>query len=599
MNKSFKTRPCNSPLSWRILDTGGLLQDSQELIGAVCPPHPHYQGDDKGLKASRPANMEDKLKCKVCKVKCSDIEVLGKHMTRVHKSASAQNVTSVQSKTTWKITPNLSTRDVDNLLEDEEEIRDEVERHNVGINDSAALWQGVNFGSSFGNSGEFAGRNASTLTRLNKCDNCEINSKTLDTQRELLSKLDKQIQHSHKIQRDDKNEKKNMKKNLDEAIKVVEELTTENTNLKEDLQVQKDLVVALKLKLEDTVSGPNQEQNIEEGPLPDDKRKCNMCNYTSKNCVLLEKHKKSHREQPDFKSDLCEYKNKKRELVVRHAEKHKQQAPQSCTMCNFTTMNQELLQEHIKSHQQQILLKCDMCNFSNKDSLKMQEHKESHKDQSEFKCLMCATIMPNLDSFKKHKKKHHQELNIGHSINYPMNVYSFKCTPCKISFMTHNDLLDHMCDTHLSKDQRHGPEQYERQKQHNSNAKSVVRQGMPGQTENVALCRNGPQCLFYRQSRCNFYHPQLPQKQHPIRLESLPRQERRPRQAPTNQWQDVHSWWPQYQGQQHQETHKKGAQKHRLSTWCQHDENCLQGRFCALREQGEQDFTRRSPHWRQ
>ena len=221
----------------------------------------------------------------------------------------------------------------------------------------------------------------------------------------------------------------------------------------------------------------------------------------------------------------------------------------------------------------------------------MQEHKNSHRDRTEYKCLMCASILPNLDSFKKHKKTHNKELNIERSVHYPMNVYTFKCTPCKISFITQNDLLDHMSVIHMNKDQRHKAEPYGRQRQ--SNAKSVVRQVVPKQTEEASLCRNGPQCFFYRQSRCNFHHPQQPRQEH------SPRQERRPRQAPTNQWQEVHTSWPQYQGQQHQETHQKGAHKYRLSTWCQHDENCLQGRFCALREQGEQDFTRRSPYWRQ
>ena len=62
-------------------------------------------------------------------------------------------------KTVWKIS-NLTTQEVDNLLEDEEESNvhiDEAE-YNIGINQCAVDWLGVNFGSLFSNSGEFSGR---------------------------------------------------------------------------------------------------------------------------------------------------------------------------------------------------------------------------------------------------------------------------------------------------------------------------------------------------------------------------------------------------------------------------------------------------------
>ena len=131
--------------------------------------------------AAKPANSEEQTKCTVCATKCSNSDVLRKHMTRVHKVSTVKNVTPAKTKTVWKITSNLNTKDVDNLLEDQEEIKEEVERleHNIGINESAAQWQGLNFGSTFSNSGEFDGRNASTLNELNKCEDCVFNSKTM------------------------------------------------------------------------------------------------------------------------------------------------------------------------------------------------------------------------------------------------------------------------------------------------------------------------------------------------------------------------------------------------------------------------------------
>ena len=46
---------------------------------------------------------------------------------------------------------------------------------------------------------------------------------------------DKQMQESHKIQKDSRNDNKYMKKNLDEAITVVEDTLAENANIKAEL----------------------------------------------------------------------------------------------------------------------------------------------------------------------------------------------------------------------------------------------------------------------------------------------------------------------------------------------------------------------------
>ena len=556
-------------------------------------------------------------KCTICATRCTDSEVLKKHMTRVHKVSTVKNVTPVKNKNVWKVTPNLSTKDIDNLLEDEEEIREEVERleHDIGINQSAAQWQGVNFGSTFGTSGEFDGRIASTLTQVNKCEDCEVNSKTIDNQRQLLTKLDKQLHDSHKYQREEKKEKLFMKKKLDEAVKLVQDITTENTNMKQDLQVQKDLVVALKMKFNEENEGPRQDslpdsqqqcdqcnfvskdrvlmtyhkehhhkdRTNEEGPLPEKERKCRMCNFTTKNRVLSEEHKQSHIKLTLFKCEQCRYTSANREDVKLHEVKHKKEQEMYCNMCNYTSKNKEVLLEHKESHKNTKLLKCDMCNFTVKDQRLMKDHKESHKEQSDFKCLMCSSIFPNIESFKKHKRKHHQELNVGKSVDYPMNVYSFKCTPCQISFKNHEDLMEHMCSLHITREQltKNQREGHGLAKYNDSNS-GIYQDSRP------PLCTNGDSCRFHSQHRCNFSHPKPPQA-----MQFQPR-----RQAPSTEWKQVHYRRPHH-NQEHkvQETHKqqpqgqstRGPVRNTSETWCKHPDNCLQGRFCALRE----DFRRR------
>ena len=112
------------------------------------------------------------------------------------------------------------------------------------------------------------------MTQVNKCEDCEVNSKTIDNQRQLLTKLDKQLQDSHKYQREEKKEKLFMKKKLDEAVKLVQDITTENTNVKLELQVQKDFVVALKMKLKEA-EGPQHDS------LPFSQQQCDQCKFVS------------------------------------------------------------------------------------------------------------------------------------------------------------------------------------------------------------------------------------------------------------------------------------------------------------------------------
>ena len=303
---------------------------------------------------------------------------------------------------------------------------------------------------------------AETIGKVKKCQECEVNSKTIDKQRELLTKSDKMLQDGQKINKDIMLSNIQSKKKLAEAVKLVEDLTAENINLKINLQIQQDLATALKLSLENTTDKtvkskeiPEKETN-EEGPLPEGERKCNKCNFTTKNRVLLEEHKESHKKIAVFKCDLCKFTTHNREVVIRHQETHKVIKELQCNMCNYTTKNEEILKEHKESHIKKKSLKCDMCNHITNDLHLMQEHKESHKEQLDLKCLMCGSTMPNLESFKKHKKKHQQELNIGQNVDYPMNVYSFKCNPCKTSYRTDDDLMEHMFNTHLTEEQRQG-----------------------------------------------------------------------------------------------------------------------------------------------
>ena len=232
-----------------------------------------------------------------------------------------------------------------------------------------------------------------------------------------------------------------MKKKLDEAIKVVEETVSENANIKEELQVQKDLIMALKLKIGDKVPEKTVKYvkivEDEEGPLPEGQRKCEKCKFTSTNRVLMKAHMEAY-----------------------------------------------------------------------------------HKAIPKNSCRMCGSVAPNLESYEKHKEQHYQELNVGSSNNYPMNVYTFKCKPCKISFRNHDMLIDHMASVHVPKRRRQ------------------LKETSHDKGKDVQHCRNGDQCYYHKQHRCSYYHTLPP-----------PAQSRHyPRQSPDSQWRTVQNRRPRHAG---------------------------------------------------
>ena len=133
-------------------------------------------------------------------------------------------------------------------------------------------------------------------------------------------------------------------------------------------------------------------------------------------------------------------------------------------------------------------------------------------------------------------------------------------------------MMDHMSQKHVSEGQR-----------------QRAGHGVTKRDKKPPTCTNGDYCRFHRQGRCNFYHPLPPKSQ----------LTHHHRQTPSNKGQQVPARW-QHHKQEQNVQHSYGYQPQKpqswagprdtSTTWCKHAENCLQGRFCALRNEGGQDF---------
>ena len=223
----------------------------------------------------------------------------------------------------------MDTQELDNMIEEEEEFLDAVEdfEHDIGINQSMIDWHKVNFESSFGNSGEFSGKLASVV-QSKKCDDCEINTKTIDKQRELMMKQDEQIQESHKLQRDMKEKLKKHVQNLNDTVKELARSTNEAESLKEQLQIQKDEVLAMKLKYKSD-SGRSEAKKPEapkchkaedeEGPLSENLSECKKCNFKTKNRVLMGEHQEKYH---GYRCLMCPEKFTNKKNLLQHKKMH-------------------------------------------------------------------------------------------------------------------------------------------------------------------------------------------------------------------------------------------------------------------------------------
>ena len=283
-----------------------------------------------------------------------------------------------------------------------------------------------------------------------------------------------------------------------------------------------------------------------------------------KNIKRLENEKVEKNNPISYKCRECEFLGGSQEELLEHKREKKAEFRANNKAYNKDPEEGPLPKEESK---------CEKCNFASKNRVLLQEHKDkSHKG---FKCTRCEVVSIDLESLKGHGEKRH---------NYPGYSHNFKCTPCRENFVTDDDLMEHMSQVHLTESQREGHGLYK----YEGYPRNPQKGGRP------ELCRNGPQCVYHRQGRCNFFHHQAPQWQ-------------QGRQSPSSQWQEVPSRRQHVQqGQGGHDAHKMQPQGHKywsvppqgvLTTpWCLHGRGCPMGQYCVLRQE---DFPNLSQPCRQ
>ena len=303
---------------------------------------------------------------------------------------------------------------------------------------------------------------------------------------------------------------------------------------------------------------------------------------------LLSKHDKQLQEGQDKLKEsrkLNKILEIKLEDALKSLRKFQQQKNHNttikCRECNFTCGSEESLKDHKREEKAKAKAKasaekyqegegpladedskCGECSYINNNRVLLGEHKEQVHRNLVYQ--FCGNVSKDVDSFNTHNMVNGHsgaEVKKGSQQNYPGNMLNFKCTPCKQSFSSHVDLMDHLSEEHLTEAQRqgHGLAKYD-----------------------IPSCKNGDNCRFHSQYRCMFYREKPPQV----------RQVRHHRQAPSNQWKTVHPRWKQ--GHNEQRNHKSHDNQ-ALPPWCVYGSRCKLGRpgswnQCLLRHEEGEDF---------
>ena len=264
------------------------------------------------------------------------------------------------TRNVWTVS-NLNTQEVDNLLADEEEFLEAIDdmEHGIGINKSMIEWANINFNSSFGGSGEFEGR--VPVEKLVNCVDCETNSKTINMQTDLLTKLDKKLQDCQNQLKTSKKHEKQLEIKLSDSLKKIQKLessTVETTMVmslkcreceyvcgtEEELREHK-----RKKKAEFRAKNPAYRAALGEGPLPEEESKCEKCSFVSKNRVLLEEHRE--KQHKGINCTRCGEVLPDMESLKKHGEqKHSYPGYAlnfKCTPCKENFMSDDDLMEHM------------------------------------------------------------------------------------------------------------------------------------------------------------------------------------------------------------------------------------------------------------
>ena len=223
----------------------------------------------------------------------------------------------------------------------------------------------------------------------------------------LLKEFEKNKADNKKRVNDYENKLSIMNNELIKSYSKVDQLFKENVKLKEETKVLEAIHVANEKLKEDTDEEDEEGETDEEleviefymnqnenrfrrtNPASKAERNvniktsrkqnfgCRKCDYVTDNNDFFREHLEIHREQNIFECDLCDFTGKVEIQMEKHFKvRHEKQKFQNfnCKKCQYTTRNETLLREHMRIHTDPEQFKCQLCDFQGKSKIQIKKH---------------------------------------------------------------------------------------------------------------------------------------------------------------------------------------------------------------------------------
>ena len=182
----------------------------------------------------------------------------------------------------------------------------------------------------------------------------------------------------------------------------------------------------------------------------------------------------------DWKTcDMCNTKFKGMVKLI----KHQQSSHFTCTMCPKNVSWIALSLEHLKIHQKhshgikhsKAGQKCNPCKKVFPDAMSLNVH-NLKEHPTDFKCKQCGVKCNDKSLLDNHVETNHIKKT---------NIKQMKCIYCEHTVESEAELTKHYEEKHITK--KHNKTKYSQQ---------------DAQTK----CRNGPNCRYLKDNRCNYQH---------------------------------------------------------------------------------------------
>ena len=197
------------------------------------------------------------------------------------------------------------------------------------------------------------------------------------------------------------------------------------------------------------------------------------------------------------------------EVMIENSEK-----TFNCSECTWSTTKEIHLAGHMVKH---IVgqYACAKCEQTFKTKTEHDKHKtEAHVNKQNgrmFKCITCDSTFESEHSVKQHMQSKHKSASsfpVGHPQRYARALppsQNIACTKCNKRFATGNQIEDHM--TEHDKESEFKNPRDDKICRYFRKGRCLKGDMCHFKHQTPPVCNKGPNCVFFAQNRCRFYHP--------------------------------------------------------------------------------------------